>query len=134
MITGLEHIGLMAESPVTLAEWYVNTLDFREIFRTEGDTPIVFIAGAQSGILEFIPRKHGADLPKDHKQQVHLALSVENFEAARAKLLQAGVEFPEPPFDLFHGGKTVFFEDPEGNRIQIVYRPKALEELGHADL
>ncbi|MCP4405091.1 MAG: VOC family protein [bacterium] len=132
MITGIEHIGFMAKSPETLAEWYVNTLEFREIFRTEGDNPIVFIAGAQSGILEFVPYKNESDVPKENDRQVHLALAVKDFEAAVEKLTQAGVQFPDPPFDLFHGGKTVFFEDPEGNQLQIVYRPKALETIGES--
>jgi catechol 2,3-dioxygenase-like lactoylglutathione lyase family enzyme len=129
MLSGIEHIGLMAKSPETLTQWYVNTLEFREIFRTEGENPIVFVAGAQSGILEFIPYPEGFDIPASKDRRIHFAISVEDFDAAAEKLDRAGVQFPDPPFDLFHGGKTVFFQDPEGNWLQIVYRPKSLETL-----
>jgi len=129
MMTGIEHIGLMAKSPEKLAQWYIDTLEFREIFRTEGDNPIVFIAGTQSGILEFIPYPETFDIPDDKDRSLHFAISVENFEAAVETLERAGVQFPDPPFDLFHGGKTVFFQDPEGNWLQIVYRPTPLEML-----
>ncbi len=129
MMTGIEHLGLMAKSPETLAQWYIDTLEFREIFKTEGENPVVFVAGAQSGILEFIPYPDQFDIPKDKDRSIHLAVSVDDFDAAAEKLERAGVKFPDPAFDLFHDGKTVFFQDPEDNWLQIVYRPKALETL-----
>ncbi len=125
MITGIEHIGVMTKSPATLAEWYIQTLGFREIFRTQGDNPIVFIAGAQSGIVEFIPYKNEADAPKAKDRRMHLAIAVDDFDRAMSQLTSAGVEFPDPVIELFHGGKAIFFQDPEGNWLHLVYRPEA---------
>lgn len=129
MMTGIEHIGLMAKSPETLAQWYVETLDFRVIFKTEGERPIVFISGAHSGILEFIPYPDDFAVPEMKDRRLHFAIAVDDFGDAMNTLERAGVAFPDPPFDLFHGGKTVFFQDPEGNWLQIVYRPTPLEKL-----
>ncbi len=125
MITGIEHIGLMVKSSETLAEWYIKTLEFREIFRTEGDNPIVFIAGAKSGIIEFIPYKNEADAPKEKDLRMHLAIAVDDFDQAMSQLTSAGVKCPDPPIELFNGGKAVFFQDPEGNWLHLVYRPES---------
>jgi catechol 2,3-dioxygenase-like lactoylglutathione lyase family enzyme len=123
MITGIEHIGVMAKDPVALAEWYVQVLQFREIFRVE-NIPAVFVAGEKEGMIEFIPYPEGQAL-LDKDQRVHLAIGVDDFESAQQRLQEAGVEFPEPPRDIANGGKIQFFPDPEGNWLHLVYRPKA---------
>lgn len=123
MILGIEHIGLMAKDPEKLATWYENVLDFRTIFKTENTPPIVFVAGAKSGILEFIPYKEGMQIPSKDKR-MHLAIGVDNFDQAVSRLKAAGVEFPDPPINLFNGGKAIFFQDPEGNWLHLIYRPE----------
>ncbi len=122
MITGIEHLGIMAKDPVALAAWYVNTLNFREIFRTE-DSSAVFVNGAQSGMIELIAYPADSPIP-DKDRRMHLAIAVDDFEAALQQLRTAGVDFPEPPRDIFGGGKVQFFQDPEDNWLHLVYRPQ----------
>ena len=121
MIAGIEHIGILAQDPAALAAWYVEALNFREIFRTD-DASAIFVHGTQSGMIEFVAYPAGQPLPgKDRR--MHLAIVVDDFGAALCQLQAAGVNFPEPPRDIFGHGKVQFFQDPEGNWLHLVYRP-----------
>jgi len=53
-------------------------------------------------------------------------MSVTDFDAAYAALKAKGVKFTGEPKDASGGVKVVFFTDPEGNLIQIIYRPQPL--------
>jgi catechol 2,3-dioxygenase-like lactoylglutathione lyase family enzyme len=124
MFIGIEHIGFMAKDPEKLAIWYEKVLHFRRIFTTAEIPPIVFLAGEKTGIIEFIPYPEGMEVPVEKDKRLHLAIAVEDFDQALQHLQAEGVTFPDDPFDLFKGGKTVFFQDPEGNWLQVVYRPE----------
>ena len=124
MILGLEHIGLMARDPDKLAAWYERVLQFQRIFQTDGTPPAVFIAGKNNGIIEIIPYPEGMKIPAEKDKRVHFAIAVEDFDQAVNQLTIAGVEFPDPPLELFKGGKALFFQDPEGNWLHLIYRPE----------
>jgi predicted enzyme related to lactoylglutathione lyase len=47
---------------------------------------------------------------------------VSDFDAAYAKLKEAGVEYLFEPVIAVGGGRIVSFRDPEGNEVQIVQR------------
>jgi catechol 2,3-dioxygenase-like lactoylglutathione lyase family enzyme len=55
---------------------------------------------------------------------MHLALAVEDFDQAVHQLQAQGVVLPEVPLELFKGGKALFFQDPEGNWLHLIYRPE----------
>jgi len=52
----------------------------------------------------------------------HVALRVNDFDAAYARLKELRVAFTVEPGEAMGGGKTVLFRDPEGNELQIVQR------------
>jgi len=124
MFSGLEHIGLMANDPDQLARWYEKVLHFRRVFQSDATPPIVFLAGEQTGMIEFVPYHKDMSAPEKDKR-FHLAIAVSDFDAAVQELTTQGVVFPDPVMHLFKGGKTLFFQDPEGNWVQIVYRPES---------
>jgi glyoxylase I family protein len=55
----------------------------------------------------------------------HIALAVDNLEAAHAQLSSAGVEFEAAPI-LLPGMRLFFFRDPEGNYLHLVQRETSL--------
>jgi glyoxylase I family protein len=124
MILGIEHLGLAAKDPEQLALWYERVLDFRIVYKTEGPNPAFFIAGAKSGIIEIIPYPNEMEVPSEKDKRLHLAIEVDNFEQAVARLNAQGVELAGEPVDIPYGGKIVFFNDPEGNWLHFVYRPQ----------
>jgi len=124
MILGIEHLGVMAKDPEQLALWYENVLDFRIVLKTEGPNPAFFITGAKSGMIEIIPYPEGMEVPSEKDKRMHIAIEVDDFDQAVAKLNAQGVEPAGQPIDIFHGGKIVFFQDPEGNWLHFVYRPQ----------
>ena len=63
-------------------------------------------------------------IPAEKDKRVHFAIAVEGFDQAVNQLTNAGVEFPAPPLELFKGGKALFFQDPEGNWLHLIYRPE----------
>jgi predicted enzyme related to lactoylglutathione lyase len=92
------------------------------ILTTEGPNPAFFIAGAKRGIIEIIPYHDKMEVPSKKDKRLHLAIEVEDFEQAIARLTAQGVERTGEPINISHGGKIVFFNDPEGNWLHFVYR------------
>ena len=84
----------------------------------------MFVVGKKEGMIEFIPCPEGQSL-SEKDQRLHLAIAVDDFESEQQRLQEAGVNFPEPPRDIANDGKIQFFQDPEGNWLHLVYRPKA---------
>ncbi len=135
----IEHVGIAADDTRALADWYRRVLGFREFFRTDDPMPTIFLRdalrdarggddisnGDASGIsVEIFARKPGEPRPAfADRTGMHLAIAVDDFEAAVADLEARGVVFLGEPKNIFAGGRARFFADPEGNRLHIVHRP-----------
>ena len=55
----------------------------------------------------------------------HLALTVGTFDEAYAQLKEHNVNFVSEPQES-KGNRVVFFTDPEGNYLHLLYRPSPL--------
>jgi catechol 2,3-dioxygenase-like lactoylglutathione lyase family enzyme len=55
----------------------------------------------------------------------HLAILVEDFDAAHVHLRQQGVKFISEPVNN-QGNRLVFFEDADGNYVHLIHRAKSL--------
>jgi glyoxylase I family protein len=122
----VEHLGLAARDPVTLKEWYVNSLGAREIF-TDNKTPPAFLLELGDGsMIEIYP----ADLARAgavHNKLEgwrHLAVRVGSIETARDELTGRGVIFEDTIKPAGGGGRVLFFKDVEGNLLHLVERPE----------
>jgi catechol 2,3-dioxygenase-like lactoylglutathione lyase family enzyme len=58
----------------------------------------------------------------------HHVLRVTDMDKACALLTSKGVEFANDPINAIGGGKVRNFYDPEGNMLQIAWRPENLFE------
>jgi glyoxylase I family protein len=123
MFRGLEHTAIASPNPAHLAEWYVQKLDFRINHTYDGN---YFVRAADGSMLEIIPSE-GDRSPQKMKDPGirHLAISVDNFDAALAELRTRGVDFLGEPF-VNQGNRLVFFADRDGNILHLIQRERPL--------
>jgi glyoxylase I family protein len=123
MFKGLEHTAIASPNPGKLAQWYVDHLEFTINFEYDGN---YFVKAANGTMLEII-RSEGERAAQKMKDPGirHLAILVEDFDAAHEQLRKAGVEFLGEPIDN-KGNRLVFFADGDGNFVHLVHRQKPL--------
>jgi len=123
MFQGLEHTAIASPDPKRLAEWYVQKLDFRINYTYGGN---YFVRASNGTMLELIPSE-GDRPPQQMKDPGirHLAIAVDDFDAAMAELRKRGVEFLAEPFAI-QGNRLVYFSDADGNYLHLIQRPQPL--------
>jgi glyoxylase I family protein len=122
MITGMEHIGLCAENPKELVDWYVNLLGFR-IVRALEEHRVYFIRAQNGGMLEIFPATTFASPGENVRQGLrHIALTAADVDEEVVRLRSANVPVPEDTIVVTPLMKLAFFRDPEGNLLHLVER------------
>ena len=123
MFQGLEHTAIASPDPKRLAEWYVQKLDFRINYTYGGN---YFVRASNGTLLELIPSE-GDRAPQQMKDPGirHLAIAVDDFDAAMEDLRKRGVEFLAEPFAI-QGNRLVYFSDADGNYLHLIHRPQPL--------
>ena len=114
MITKLDFVGIPSQDSDRSRRFYGETLGLRQDENAQyefwaGDTCLGIWEPARLG-MEFQPQKNA-----------HLALHVEDVEAARAELESKGVTFAG---DILDTGvcHMAFFTDPDGNDLMLHHR------------
>lgn len=123
MFQGLEHTAIASPDPKRLADWYVEHLQFHINFEYAGN---YFVKAKNGSMLEIIP-SDGAPGPNEMKTPGirHLAIAIDDFDAAYAQLQSKNVKFKAEPFTN-QGNRLVFFEDADGNLCHLIQREKPL--------
>lgn len=123
MFKGLEHTAIASPDPGKLAQWYVDHLEFHINFEYDGN---FFVKAANGSMLEIIPSQ-GERAPQKMKDPGirHLAILVDDFDAAYARLKGQDVKFFAEPFTN-QGNRLVFFSDLDGNIVHLIHREKPL--------
>jgi glyoxylase I family protein len=123
MFLGIEHTAIASANPEKLAQWYCDHLEFHINFRYDA---FFFVKARNGAMLEIIPSK--GDRPEETPLTPgirHLAIAVEDFDAAYADLKSKGVVFTGEPYNN-QGNRLVFFKDLEGNLLHLIQREKPL--------
>ena len=122
MFNGLEHTAIASPDPERLAGWYVKHLEFHINFTYAGN---FFVKAANGTVLEIIPSEgERAEQAAKSPGIRHLAIAVDDFDAAAAALAASGVELGKP-FEVT-GNRLVFFTDCDGNLIHLIHRRQPL--------
>lgn len=126
MIKGLEHIALYTKNAKALADWYVKYLETKIVVDTGNG--VYFIAFSDGSMLEIVEnsKEENVPTPLETPGIRHLAITVEDFEAAEAKIREAKTEILQEPQVAPNGAKTMFFRDLDGNILHFIKRPKPL--------
>jgi catechol 2,3-dioxygenase-like lactoylglutathione lyase family enzyme len=119
MISKLDFVGVPSQDAERSRTFYAETLGLRPDERARfefwaGDTCLAIWEPKRLG-MEFSPQKNA-----------HLALHVDDVEAARAELEGKGIEFAGEILDtgVCH---MAFFTDPDGNDLMLHHRYAAYE-------
>ena len=123
MIQGIEHSAIAAADVASLADWYVEVLGFEIVYRSAN---AIFVRAGDGSLIEIIH----ADGPRSEQTLKspglrHLALKVTDFDSAYARLREKNVQFVSEPQES-KGNRVVFFTDPEGNYLHLLYRATPL--------
>ena len=123
MYKGLEHTAIASPDPHRLAQWYVDHLGFHINFEYAGN---YFVKAPNGTMLEIIPSE-GERTPQAMKSPGirHLAIAVDNFDAAHEDLKAKSVNFLTEAFAT-QGNHLVFFSDADGNILHLIEREKPL--------
>jgi len=126
MHLSFEHLGLAATDPVALRDWYVKTLDARQLLELSPKPPAFMIELPGEMRLEIYQAGFAMRLTSDNSVRGwrHLAIRTPHLEEARANLEKRGVKFTKQVKPAGGGGRVLFFSDPEGNLIHLVERPE----------
>lgn len=123
MFKGLEHTAIASPNPKRLAQWYVDHLEFKINYEYDGN---YFVKAANGTVIEIIPSE--GDRPEAKMKDPgirHIAIQVDDFDAAHAHLQRAGVKFLAEPAGT-QGNRIVFFADGDGNFLHLIHRQKPL--------
>jgi catechol 2,3-dioxygenase-like lactoylglutathione lyase family enzyme len=125
----LEHVGVRATAATfdATVQLYTELFGWRVIEERPSSGPddrVVFLADGQGGAFEVFVSSSSAGVIDD---PAHIAFAVPfaEFDALAERLKQAGVTL-DPPFINDVGDQISFFNDPAGNRAQIIGRLKVL--------
>ena len=127
MFAGFEHAAIAAHDSRALAEWYIRIFGLRVVYDNRLSPPTYLLQAPDGTVLEIMPAAVGErrDYEQYHIGLRHLALKVSDFDAAWQYLREQGIgEF----FDHRQSPKSrlIFFRDPEGNILHLVWRAEAL--------
>jgi catechol 2,3-dioxygenase-like lactoylglutathione lyase family enzyme len=123
MFTGIEHFAIASPNPCRLAEWYVANLEFTITFEYAGN---YFVQARDGALIEIIPAE--GETPSSHARTPgmrHIAISVDDFDAAYQQLREQGVVLTGEPYSN-QGNRLAFFQDADGNLLHLIHRAKPL--------
>ena len=115
-ITGLAHIGIFVKDMKTSVEFYRDKLGFTV---TDTHNNLVF-CNIGTCLIELVEIANYQ--PRTAGQVDHIAMEVTGIEELCAELRAKGVAIPEKIGEmptLLGGVKNVFFEGPDGERIEL---------------
>ena len=126
MITGIEHIAIYAKNTKALSDWYVDMFDGEIVYDNGKGT--YFVAFSDKSMIEFCQSTDSDNIPTGLEVPGirHIALSVDDFESAVSKVKSSDVEILKDAAVSAKGIGTLFFRDPEGNILHLIYRPEPL--------
>jgi catechol 2,3-dioxygenase-like lactoylglutathione lyase family enzyme len=128
LISGVEHVALIATDPDALADWYQRALGATVAWASE-KPPRTYLLRLGNDLLEVGPAPVGsspAPQPRDAPGLRHLALAVDDFDAAVATLRERGVRFTTGELAGALPSRLIFFTDPEGNHLHLIWRPQTV--------
>lgn len=123
VFSGIEHFAIASPNPKRLAEWYVAYLDFQLTYEYAGN---YFVQAGNGSLIEIVPAE--GERPETAMRTPglrHIAISVDDFDAAHRRLAEQGVKFAGEPYTSA-SNRIIFFADPDGNLIHLIKRAKPL--------
>ncbi len=124
MIRAVDHVAILCRDLEKSVEYYTKKLGFSVMLRTETPTLNVVFVEANQAKLELFGAREGVPTTPSLKETdiglKHIAFLVDDVDKAYKELSRKGVKFTSEPRATARGGhKIAFFNDPDGNVLQI---------------
>ena len=121
----VEHIAVVVQDPVGMAEWYVENLGFQVLRKTGEPTHAHFLADeAGRVVLEVYnnPKVEVPDYASMDPLVMHVAFSADDVGRTRQRLLSAGAVAEGGVTVTEAGDELAMLRDPWGLPVQLVKR------------
>jgi glyoxylase I family protein len=122
----IEHFAVFGNDLERLRAFYVDVMGLR-VVADNSQAPVrgYFLADDSGAMLEVIERPPGT-VTGSTRYVCHAAFWVDDYVAARDRLAAQGASFEADTVIDTPAFRTAFCSDPEGNRVQIVWRQMPL--------
>jgi len=122
MKSSIEHIALFADNLEASRDFFIRFFGMRVVL-DNSKAPVrgYFLANEGGSILEVIERPKG-QTNANQRYVCHVAFAVEDVLETRRQIEAEGLVFETDTVVDTPEFHTMFFRDPEGNRIQILKR------------
>ena len=128
MTIKIEHLGLVVQDPVRVAAWYETNLGF-QIVRKFDANDTHFLADGSGQVMVEIYNNPAVTIP-DYRSMdplvLHLAFTVDDPVAVRAKLLAAGASAEGDVTTTPAGDQLAMLRDPWGFAVQLAKRQRPM--------
>ena len=120
----LEHVALNLPDPKAAAQWYADHLEMRIVKKVDEAPFMTFIADSKGGMLEVYHNPDGEvpDYAAMSPYTLHIAFAVDDVEAERDRLLEAGATDASEIETTPSGDRLLFLRDPWGVPLQLLTR------------
>ena len=121
-ITATHHVAIFTQNFAAMEQFYAQTLGFRITKRWDHRTIIFIDIGSTT--IELIGRDSAPVAGSAPGAIHHIALHVDDVDAAHTELVTKGVKIASAPADI-EDVRVCFFFDPDGNSLELVEDPRA---------
>jgi len=118
---GLRHVALNVASVSAAVEFYASLFGMQVVWQPDPDN-----AYLSSGCDNLALHQAQKDTPPEGQRLDHLGFIVaspEDVDQAAAVLAARSIPLRKPPRTHRDGSRSLYFADPDGNTIQILYEP-----------
>ena len=129
----INHVGLPTADRAASIAFYRDLIGLKVIPHEIDGNPLVWTRAEDGGMVHLIePNPEAAT-----DSRTHVALQVDDLDAALAAVQEAGVEVTSGPGERHNGQRYFFIADPDGNRIELatagytVDSKRTVDELGY---
>jgi len=125
----IEHIALNVGNTKEMVQWYETHLNMKTVRANNDTNNTTFIAdSAGSTLIEFYnnPESQTLNYEQLHPLMLHIAFSVDDMDATRQRLINAGATAVGEVNNLPNGDQLAMLRDPWGLCIQLAKRSKPL--------
>ncbi len=126
----INHVGLPTDDRAASIGFFRDLIGLEVIPHEIEGNPLVWTRAEDGGMLHLIEPRDGTPAGW------HVALQVDDIDAALETVKAAGIEITQGPGDRANGQRYFFIDDPDGNRIEIatagytIDSQRTVDELG----